>query len=150
MSESSQIPLIATVCFPADQQLQVSEVGRVPLILLRRKDDILVFLDNCPDENLRLNPVLNSHGQIVCTHHGARFDCAGCLVHPGTAHHPARCDQGLQAVPVDVVGPEVVKVTLTPELQREADRLAERRRRRGKGGRLRRLLRGLVAWLRGR
>ncbi len=150
MSEKSQSPEFASIDFPIELQLQVSEVGRVPLILVRREDAIVVFLDNCPDENLQLNPVLNSHGQVVCTQHGARFDCAGCLVHPGTAHHPERCEQGLQTVPAVVAAPGVVMVTITPELQHEADRLAERRQRRLKGGRLRRFARGLVMWLRGR
>ncbi len=150
MSKTSQNTLTTSVHFPAELQLQISEVGRVPLVMVRRDEDVVVFLDNCPDENLPLKPVLNSHGQIVCTQHGARFDCAGCLFHPGAAHHPERCEQGLLSVPAEAVKLETVMVSITPELQQEADRIAEKRRRRKKGGRLRRLVRSLFAWLGGR
>ena len=49
MSELFQETLTVAVPFPADQQLQVSEVDHVPLILLRRDNGVVVFLDNCPD-----------------------------------------------------------------------------------------------------
>jgi nitrite reductase/ring-hydroxylating ferredoxin subunit len=150
MSKTPQNTLTTSVHFPAELQLQVSEVGRVPLIMVRRDAMVAVFFDNCPDENLPLKPVLNSLGQIVCTQHGARFDCAGCLVHSGAAHHADRCEQGLQPVPAEAVELEKVMVTITPELLQEADRIAEKRRRRQKGGSLRRLVRSLFAWLGGR
>jgi len=142
MSDSS-VSVRVTVPFSSESPLQVVEVERIPLILVRRDGVVSAFLDNCPDEDKPLEPVLNRHGDIVCTQHGARFDCAGCLVDPGNAHHPKRCEEGLLAVPANAEMDDRVELVVTPELRREADEVRRRRARRA-GRRSPRGLRGLL------
>jgi len=56
-----------------------TESGVVWLMLFRRGDHVLAFFNNCPHQGraLNLGPerfLFDTHGQLVCPHHGACFD----------------------------------------------------------------------------
>jgi nitrite reductase/ring-hydroxylating ferredoxin subunit len=140
-----------TVPFAAGERISVAHDGRLPLdvILLRHGEQVSAFLDDCPDERKPLEPVLNSRGEVVCTVHGASFDCNGCLVRPGGAHHPENCIAGLVPVPVETADADAVTLAITPEVRKEAERIQLQRRRRRYGRGLRGLVRRLSAWMRG-
>jgi acyl-coenzyme A synthetase/AMP-(fatty) acid ligase/nitrite reductase/ring-hydroxylating ferredoxin subunit len=135
-----------TVPFAVGERLHVARDGRLLLdvILLREGDGVRAFLDNCPDEHKPLRPILNSRGEIVCTEHGASFDCNGCLARPGGARHPERCTAGLVPVPVERADADAVTLVLTPEVSKQAERVKQLRQRRRH---LRGWLGRLRAWL---
>jgi nitrite reductase/ring-hydroxylating ferredoxin subunit len=66
-----------------------AETGGVALFVVRRGDDAVVYLDQCPHEGARLpwrrHEYLNAaHDRIVCNAHGAQFDIDTglCLLGP--------------------------------------------------------------------
>jgi nitrite reductase/ring-hydroxylating ferredoxin subunit len=144
-----------TVRHEPQAEVELVSAAGIPVILVRREDGVHAFLDNCPDENLPLEKddlplerVLNRRGELVCTQHGARFNCAGCLIDPGNAHHAEQCAPGLTAIPVLSVNDASVELEISQELRDGWERIARRRSRKRHGRGPLGTLRYLIAALR--
>lgn len=119
---------------PPDDRLATLEVEGIPLVLAQSEFGWRAFLDDCPDENLPMEPKVTRTGGIVCAQHGASFCVtSGCLLRLGNARHTNRCAAGLFKVEVRANDDRSIELFVSEELRERWANVQRRRFRKSFG-----------------